>query len=246
MKMKELERETGIGRETIRFYIREGLLPEPVRPKRNVAVYGSVHVQRLKLIRRLQQERFLPLNVIKTIVKAEAENPATGFEAFIGLETQLGPLLSEPRNLAPKKVADVAKETSVSIEDIRKFAEIGFIGIEKNGASEWLSPRNARLIELIGQLRAEGFTEKDASYTVEDFRIYAQMTEVLAHHDVATFYRNLGRRINSEDAAGLAARGVRIGNEIVALLRMEKIIREVERVSARGTLDQEEDGSSSV
>ena len=40
MKMKELERETGVGRETIRFYIREGLLPEPERPKRNVAAYG--------------------------------------------------------------------------------------------------------------------------------------------------------------------------------------------------------------
>ena len=34
MKMKELEARTGVGREAIRFYIREGLLPEPERPKR--------------------------------------------------------------------------------------------------------------------------------------------------------------------------------------------------------------------
>ena len=54
MKMKELEAATGIGRETIRYYIREGLLPEPVRPKRNVATYGREHVKRLNLIRRLQ------------------------------------------------------------------------------------------------------------------------------------------------------------------------------------------------
>ena len=33
MKMKELEDRSGIGRETIRYYIREGLLPEPERPK---------------------------------------------------------------------------------------------------------------------------------------------------------------------------------------------------------------------
>ena len=37
LKMKDLERTTGVGREAIRFYIREGLLPEPERPSRNVA-----------------------------------------------------------------------------------------------------------------------------------------------------------------------------------------------------------------
>ena len=43
MKMAELERRSGVGRETIRYYIREGLLPEPERRARNVAVYGDVH-----------------------------------------------------------------------------------------------------------------------------------------------------------------------------------------------------------
>lgn len=239
MKMKELERETGIGRETIRFYIREGLLPEPVRPKRNVAAYGPQHVARLKLIKRLQQERFLPLGVIKTIVRSEAENPATGFEAFIGLESRLGPLLTEPRDLAPRKISAVAKASGVDVGDIRKLADIGLIHIDRKSGSEWLSPRNARLVGLIGESRAAGYTEADAAYTIEDFRIYAQIAEVLARHEVQTFYRNLGRRINSEEAARLAARGVQIGNEIIALVRTEKIIQEVARVSRRGTLDPE-------
>lgn len=239
MKMKELERETGIGRETIRFYIREGLLPEPVRPKRNVATYGPQHVARLKLIKRLQQERFLPLSVIKTIVRSETENPATGFEAFIGLESRLGPLLTEPRDLAPKKISVVAKASGVPLDDIRKLAEIGLVHIDRKSGGEWLSPRNARLIGLVGESRAAGYTEEDAAYTVEDFRIYAQIAEVLARHEVATFYRNLGRRINSEEAARLAARGVQIVNEIIALVRTEKIIEEIERASRRGTLDPE-------
>ena len=41
MRMRDLERATGVGRETIRFYIREGLLPEPERPGRNVAWYDA-------------------------------------------------------------------------------------------------------------------------------------------------------------------------------------------------------------
>lgn len=241
MKMKELENETGIGRETIRFYIREGLLPEPNRPKRNVASYGPQHVTRLKLIKRLQQERFLPLSVIKTIVRAENDNPATGFEALIGMESRLGTLLSEPRQLSPKSLAEASADTKIDIGEIREIAALGLIAIEERPDGEWLTPRNARVLELIAESRAAGYTEEGASYTIEDFRIYAQVAEVIARREVTTFYRNLGRRINSEDAARLAARGIEIGNEIMALLRTEKIIREVERASRRGTIGGDDD-----
>jgi hypothetical protein len=37
LKMRDLERLTGVHRETIRVYFRAGLLPAPDRPKRNVA-----------------------------------------------------------------------------------------------------------------------------------------------------------------------------------------------------------------
>ena len=64
LKMKDLERATGVGRETIRFYIREGLLPEPARPGRNVAWYDGAFIERIQLIKELQQKRFLPLHAI--------------------------------------------------------------------------------------------------------------------------------------------------------------------------------------
>lgn len=51
MRMRELEKRTGVGRETIRYYIREGLLPEPDRASRNSASYTDDHVARLKAIK---------------------------------------------------------------------------------------------------------------------------------------------------------------------------------------------------
>ena len=56
LKMKDLETRTDVSREAIHFYLREGLLPEPERPKRNVAHYNEGHVARIKLIKRLQEE----------------------------------------------------------------------------------------------------------------------------------------------------------------------------------------------
>ena len=67
MRMRELERASGVSRETIRFYIREGLLPEPDRTHRNSATYTDEHLARLLTIRRLKDERFLPLSVIRSL-----------------------------------------------------------------------------------------------------------------------------------------------------------------------------------
>ena len=179
MKMKELEAETGIGRETIRYYIREGLLPEPERPKRNVASYGPEHVARLKLIRRLQQERHLPLSIIKSIVMSETAAPARGFEALIGLEVAMGPLLNDGRNLAPKMLADVARDTGLTSDEIRQFAAIGMINIDRRDGAEWLNQRNVRLMEIIAQTRVDGYTP-EIGYTVDSYGIYPQMIELLA------------------------------------------------------------------
>ena len=240
MKMKELEAETGIGRETIRYYIREGLLPEPERPKRNVASYGPEHVARLKLIRRLQQERHLPLSIIKSIVMSETAAPARGFEELIGLEVAMGPLLNDGRNLAPKMLADVARDTGLTSDEIRQFAAIGMINIDRRDGAEWLNQRNVRLMEIIAQTRVDGYTP-EIGYTVDSYGIYPQLIELLARRAVVGFYGRLGDKLDQPAAAKLAVNGIRTLSEIVPLMLIEKIVREVEKISASGVLPTAED-----
>lgn len=235
MKMKELEKETGVGRETIRFYIREGLLPEPDRPKRNVARYDQEHVDRLKLIRRLQTERFLPLSVIKTIVAAQDARPQRGIEQLIGLENLLGPLVADPRNLEPRRFADVRDSSGLSEEELRRLVEVGFLHVDEYDGEEWFNSRNARLVELVAEGRKEGFTPENG-YEVDTYGIYAELTDVLARQAVVTFYENVGDRLDPEEAAQLAARGIRLLDEIMPLLRIEKIVREIKRLSDEGEL----------
>jgi len=61
-KIGELAREAGIGVETIRFYEREGLLPEPPRRRavhhRGYRIYGDEALRRLKFIRRAKELGF--------------------------------------------------------------------------------------------------------------------------------------------------------------------------------------------
>ena len=46
MPMRDLEKASGVSREAIRFYIGEGLLPEPERSHRNSATYTGEHLAR--------------------------------------------------------------------------------------------------------------------------------------------------------------------------------------------------------
>ena len=65
LKMKELAEASGVSAGTIKHYLREGLLPEPVKTSRNMAYYPPEFVERIRLIKQLQEERFMPLKVIK-------------------------------------------------------------------------------------------------------------------------------------------------------------------------------------
>lgn len=51
LKIGELAKQTGSQVETIRYYEREGLLPEPGRSEGNYRLYGPAHVERLQFIR---------------------------------------------------------------------------------------------------------------------------------------------------------------------------------------------------
>ncbi len=72
MRMAELAARSGVARETIHFYLREGLLPRPEKGGRTVAYYTEEHLDRLRLIRRLREEKYLPIAVIRRLLESPA------------------------------------------------------------------------------------------------------------------------------------------------------------------------------
>src|SRR6478736_4802671 len=88
LKMSELSERTGVSAGTIRYYLREGLLGEGediVRTSRNMAYYPVEYVERITLIKRLQQQRFMPLRVIKGALQEDPERVS----ALIELEDKI-------------------------------------------------------------------------------------------------------------------------------------------------------------
>ena len=68
LKISELAERSEVPVATIRHYLREGLLPEPVKTSRNMAYYPPEFVERIRLIKQLQEERYMPLRVIREVL----------------------------------------------------------------------------------------------------------------------------------------------------------------------------------
>ena len=76
MRIAELSRRAEVPVPTIKFYLREGLLPEGVRTSATQAQYGDEHVARLRLIRALIGPAGLSLAAVRQVIAAVEEPPA--------------------------------------------------------------------------------------------------------------------------------------------------------------------------
>ena len=88
LKMSELAERSGVSAGTIKHYLREGLLggqDEIVRTSRNMAYYPPEFVERIRLIKRLQEERFMPLRLIKGVMEDDPSRAA----ALVELEDRI-------------------------------------------------------------------------------------------------------------------------------------------------------------
>ena len=218
MKMQELERRTGVSRQMVQFYLAHGLLPEPVRPKPNVAEYSEEHVRAIEVIRRLQTDGRLTINEIKQALNGAPTatsnevvvlpNLDTLFALRTGFDSQLVPLASlEVRNPNAKADADVLQQ-------------IGAVEIHLQDGEPYLSRMDAQIVGLWGDLRASGFTEERGfDPTIVD--MYLKAARALATKEVYLFTTNVDPAQPVDQRAAMAEAGSRIMLSVFTVLRMK-------------------------
>jgi len=237
LKMRDLERATGVGRETIRFYIREGLLPEPERAGRNVAWYDESFVDRIALIKELQRKRYLPLHAIKALVEGERPPARAEVDALLAIDGTLY------RGLAPSeaRVADVASRTGLPIREIRRMASVEAIEIETRRGADWLAGDSLRFVERWAALRKAGYAER-LGFGPENLRVYVQFVRWLAREELRMFARGVTGKVDAQTTSAMAEQGIEIVNDLLALLRRKTLLRYI----AEGNLPEPESAAPDV
>jgi DNA-binding transcriptional MerR regulator len=96
MQMAELSRRSQVPVATIKYYLREGLLPPGTPTAATRAVYGEAHLRRLRLIRALVEIAEIPVAAVGRILERVDDESVSLHEMFGTVQYSLGPQPSRP------------------------------------------------------------------------------------------------------------------------------------------------------
>src|ERR671935_1467302 len=196
LRISELSERSGVPVATIHHYLREGLLPEPVKTSRNMAYYPPEFIERIRLIKQLQEERFMPLKVIRDLLEREDAEPER-LRAMIELEDRiLERALAGERERIPAE--EVRRRDEIPGEVLDRLAELGVLTPDARG----YSPSDVRIVEAISRFRAGGYDER-LGFTVYDTLRYKRALEELVKDEVSVLMERLAGEMATDAAVEL-------------------------------------------
>ena len=209
MRLAELCAETRVPPATVKYYLREGLLPPGERRSATRAEYGPAHVERLRLIRALVESGGVGIEGVRRIVSA-IEQPPPSRHDFLGEAQQAidGP----PPPVAPSAGALEA--------------------IERLGWPECEPGRLAHLQAAMDTAALAGFP-----VTVERLVAYGQALEQVARFDLEALAAD-PRSATPEGALTHVAVGTVVTDAVlVALRRLAQEHQSESRYASQPALD---------
>jgi DNA-binding transcriptional MerR regulator len=228
LKMSELAERSGVSAGTIRYYLREGLLGEGediVRTSRNMAYYPPEYVERIELIKRLQEKRYMPLRVIKGTLE---EDPGR-VRALIELEDRiLERALASAEDSRRVSLKAVRERYEIPRNVLDRLAEIGVLTPNRSGYDQ----DDVKIIEAIASFRAGGY-EEELGFTVYDTLRYREALEPLVQAEVRALLERLAGEVEVERAMEIVAAGVEPLRELLGAMHSKLLLAELRRQRAR-------------
>lgn len=221
LRMRDLCERTGLNRQAIHFYVKEGLVPAGHKTSRNMAWYTEEHVGRILLIKRLQHERFLPLEAIRALLDEGEERFDPAQRTFL---RQLRAAMRVGGAGAAEVVGveELVASGRVERADVERLADVGLAGVGRDAQGDLKLTGDALpIVEVLGQLRALGFTEEQG-FHAEDVLIYEQAVTGLLRAEAALVARGLGS-LPPADAADRISRALPLVHELIARLHRARI-----------------------
>jgi DNA-binding transcriptional MerR regulator len=157
LRMRDVTKRTGLSRQAIHFYVEQGLVEPPEKTGQTMGYYTEAHVERILLIKKLQEEHFLPLKAIRAMLEDRQGD-------FTRAQRQV---LRDVKARLPATTTEEDREATVSLPPLlaksklsrREVGELERAGVVRVAAGK-VSPDHAWLIELWGEVRAAGFTRE--------------------------------------------------------------------------------------
>ncbi|MEU6734972.1 MerR family transcriptional regulator [Streptomyces physcomitrii] len=172
MRLSELSEHSGVSTATIKFYLREGLLPPGRRISATQAEYGEHHLRRLRLVRALIQIGKVPVATAREVLSHVDDDS-------LGRTIRLGAALwALPQGNPPAEDLEDPEVAAATAELEELLTRLGWSNAQQIGA---LSPVYRSLAAGLATLRRLGFPGD-----LETLLPYARAMHELAERDLDT------------------------------------------------------------
>jgi DNA-binding transcriptional MerR regulator len=230
LKMRELAERSGVPAPTIKHYLREGVLGDDggiLRTSRNMAWYPPEYVDRIRLVKRLQEERFMPLRLIRSVMRDDPARAA----ALVDVEDRIlerAVALRESGAGGRATAAEVRRRYDLPQNVLDRLAELGVVEPSRRG----YDADDLEIIEAISRFRAGGYDEA-LGFTVYDTLRYREALEPLVQEEVRTLLDRLAGEVSVERAVEIIASGAEPLRELIGALHSKMLLAELRRQRGR-------------
>jgi DNA-binding transcriptional MerR regulator len=205
LKMSELAERSGVSAGTIKHYLREGLLgqgDDVVRTSRNMAYYPPDYVARIRTIKRLQEERFMPLRAIKDALERAAAD----------------------RENERVSVAEARRRYDVPQNVLDRLKEIGVVSPTAKG----YDADDIKIVEAISRFRAGGYDEA-LGFTVYDTLRYQEALTPLVQEEARVLLERVAGEVTVDRAVEIVASGAEPLRDLIGAMHSKLLLAELRR-----------------
>ena len=181
MTIGELAKRTGVSTQTIHYYLKEGLLPRPVKTSKTWAYYTNDHVERINMIKSLKKRYFFPLRVIKGILGEVSSHRKLMRDTPLSVASDLGKSSERGKGGGLLSGKELSIKAGVPLRFINELEEMGFLLPGGSNAKRYDSDDLA-LVKSINRLIKVG------EGCLEDLRFYRYFFSILS--DEINFVNN--------------------------------------------------------
>ncbi|OGP83637.1 MAG: hypothetical protein A2Z08_11030 [Deltaproteobacteria bacterium RBG_16_54_11] len=200
MKIHELAERTGVPKETIHYYLRAGVLRKPHKKGKNQTEYSESYVEQIHSIKGLQDNYFLPLSVIKIILKKQKRQSPSEKSSFQLLNEYFKPL--ERLLNAEITGRDAFREaTGLSSKWLTTMEEWEVITAQIKDGHPVYSQDDVIIGKLLVDMDRLGFGPKDG-YDPENIKRISDFVRNYVQTTQRDYYQSDLRRLISQEPTG--------------------------------------------
>ena len=221
--MSELAQRSGVSAGTIKHYLREGLLgsaDDVLRTSRNMAYYPEEFVARIQLIKRLQEERFMPLKVIREVLAQDPDRAAR----MVELEDRILERAIEAGETGRVSRSSVQATYDVPRNVLARLEELEVLTPNGRG----YDADDVAIIEAISRFRAGGY-EEAIGFTVYDTLRYREALAPLVAEEVRVLLDRLAGEVEVERAVEIISSGAEPLRELIGAMHSKLLLAELRR-----------------